>query len=154
MLQNAYFLAKIGADTAENEQHFAEFLPKLATTLRVDVAWRAGSAAPHGVGLHVAPAAPLQRRAARLRQDLGCSGLFWVRGLGSAELGKLAKICKFLVGSFSAVSKRNFARKYAFDSIFQALQDLHIFVPLQSQNFRKKSVWKISNFCENSATLK
>ena len=35
MLQNAYFLAKIGADTAENEQHFAEILPKLATTLRV-----------------------------------------------------------------------------------------------------------------------
>ena len=27
MLQNAYFLAKIGADTAENEQHFAENLP-------------------------------------------------------------------------------------------------------------------------------
>ena len=32
MLQNAYLLAKIGADTAENEQHFAEILPKLATT--------------------------------------------------------------------------------------------------------------------------
>ena len=27
MLQNAYFLAEIGADTAENEQHFAETLP-------------------------------------------------------------------------------------------------------------------------------
>ena len=27
MLQNAYFLAKIGANTAENEQHFAEILP-------------------------------------------------------------------------------------------------------------------------------
>ena len=27
MLQNAYLLAKIGADTAENEQHFAENLP-------------------------------------------------------------------------------------------------------------------------------
>ena len=27
MLQNAYFLAKIGADTAENEQHFAEIMP-------------------------------------------------------------------------------------------------------------------------------
>ena len=26
-LSNAYFLAKIGADTAENEQHFAEILP-------------------------------------------------------------------------------------------------------------------------------
>ena len=42
--------------------------------------------------------------------------------------------------AFSAVSKRNFARKYAFDSIFQDLQDLHPFAPLQSQNFRKKSV--------------
>ena len=30
MLQNAYFLAKIGADTAENEQHFAKNLPKIA----------------------------------------------------------------------------------------------------------------------------
>ena len=29
MLQNAYFLAKIGADTAENEQHLAEILPKI-----------------------------------------------------------------------------------------------------------------------------
>ena len=27
MLQNAYLLAKIGADTAENEQQFAEILP-------------------------------------------------------------------------------------------------------------------------------
>ena len=28
MLQNAYLLEKIGADTAENEQHFAEILPR------------------------------------------------------------------------------------------------------------------------------
>ena len=28
MLQNAYLLAKIGADTAENERKFAEILPK------------------------------------------------------------------------------------------------------------------------------
>ena len=28
MLKNAYFFAKIGADTAENEQHLAEILPK------------------------------------------------------------------------------------------------------------------------------
>ena len=28
MLQNAYFLAKIGEDTAENEQHVTEILPK------------------------------------------------------------------------------------------------------------------------------
>ena len=63
-----------------------------------------------------------------------------VRGLGSAKLANFAKFCKFLAGSFSAVSKRNFARKHAFDSIFQALQDVHTFAPLQSQNFRKKLV--------------
>ena len=33
MLQNAYLLAKICADTAENEQHFAEILP-------TDALWR------------------------------------------------------------------------------------------------------------------
>ena len=54
-------------------------------------------------------------------------------------LQNFCKFCKFLAGSFSAVSKRNFARKYAFDSIFQALQDLHTFAPLQSQNFSKKN---------------
>ena len=31
MLQNAYFLAKIGADTAENERNFAEILPKIGS---------------------------------------------------------------------------------------------------------------------------
>ena len=29
MLQNAYSLAKIGADTAENERDFAEIIPKI-----------------------------------------------------------------------------------------------------------------------------
>ena len=79
-----------------------------------------------------------------------------VRGLGSAKLANFAKFCKFLAGSFSAVSKRNFARKYAFDSIFQALQDicqdLHTFAPLQSQKFSKKIRLKNQhNFRENSA---
>ena len=59
-----------------------------------------------------------------------------------SKIGKItsSKICKFLARSFSTVSKRNFARKYTFDSVFQALQDLHTSAPLQSQNFRKKSV--------------
>ena len=35
MLQNAYLVAKIGGDTAENERNFAEICQKLATTLRV-----------------------------------------------------------------------------------------------------------------------
>ena len=57
---------------------------------------------------------------------------------GKFEKCIFRKFCKCLAGSFSAVSKRNFARKYASDSIFQALQDLHTFAPLQSQNFSKK----------------
>ena len=63
------------------------------------------------------------------------------------------KICKILAGSFSVVSKRNFARKYAFDSIFQALQDLHPFAPLQSQNFRKKIGLKNQQFLWKSGTF-
>ena len=48
MLQNAYFLAKIGADTAENEQHFAEILP-------TDALWRLRRAfAASGSGLATA----------------------------------------------------------------------------------------------------
>ena len=78
----------------------------------------------------------LERRAAALEDPEDLSGF----GLRVSKISKISKIGKFLAGSFSAVSKRNFARKYAFDSIFQALQDLHTFAPLQSQNFRKKSV--------------
>ena len=45
-------------------------------------------------------------------------------GLGIVKLVSLAfccliKFCKFLAGSFSAVSKPNFASKYAFDKIFK-----------------------------------
>ena len=46
MLQNAYFLAKIGADTAENEQLFAENLPKIGNyptgPLRLGTKYRGG----------------------------------------------------------------------------------------------------------------
>ena len=66
----------------------------------------------------------------RLRERLG-GGSF-----GEVAHHRLLQVFgKFLAGSFSALSKRNFARKYAFDSIFQALQDLHPFAPLQSQIF-------------------
>ena len=61
---------------------------------------------------------------------------------GYSNNGKIGNFCKILAGSFSAVLKRNFARKYAFGSTFQDLQNLHTFAPgpLQSQNFSKKSV--------------
>ena len=48
MLQNAYLLAKIGADTAENEQHFAEILPKIGNYPTGPAAARTGTAAAAG----------------------------------------------------------------------------------------------------------
>ena len=62
MLSNAYLLAKIGADTPENEQHFAENLPigrRVAAGLRGRLGGAGGVAvaearAPlsHGGGVH------------------------------------------------------------------------------------------------------
>ena len=54
MLQNAYFLAKIGADTAENEQHFAEILPTDAASAAV----AAGDRRRHGQVQAPLPRAP------------------------------------------------------------------------------------------------
>ena len=144
MLQNAYFLAKIGADTAENERNFAEILPKIVNYLKhprgrpKDRVPRGGRRGGRGGG-RLLP----RRRARAGGRCAGVNRAFRVRGLGLAKLANLAifcKFCRFLAGSFSAISKRNFARKYAFDSIFQSLQDVHTFVPLQTKNLRKKSV--------------
>ena len=59
---------------------------------------------------------------------------------GFAKL--LQNCCKFLADSFSLVSKRNFARKYAYDSIFKFYK---ICILLHRRNLKvleKKSVWK------------
>ena len=74
MLQNAYFLAKIGADTAENEQYFAEILPTDALCVSAVRSGRGGG--------------PLGHRAA-LRGDLRvCRGL--PRAQDSAEISPIA----------------------------------------------------------------
>ena len=71
-----------------------------------------------------------------------------VRGgmLGLANLAKLAnfvKSCKFLAGSFSAVSKRNFASKYTFES---SRRDLHNALLCTVLNTFFK---KLLEFCRN-----
>ena len=73
------------------------------------------------------------RRARDVEPEAGIGG-------EGAKLANLAIFSKFLAGSFSAVSKRNFARKYAFDSSFQALQNVHTSAPLRTQFFSKKAV--------------
>ena len=52
------------------------------------------------------------------------------------------KLNQTLSGSFSAVSKPNFASKYSLESSWRDLQDLHAFAPLRPQYFSKFS----SNF--------
>ena len=66
MLQNAYLLAKIGADTAENEQHFAEILPK-----KMDAEDKEGRAALLVLRVHLALAEghPEELRAAGVRGE-------------------------------------------------------------------------------------
>ena len=120
------FSCKIVADTAENEQHFAEILPKTGiypTGLRELPRLPAGLA---GRGPHV-PVRGRRHGPLGVRERPRPSHVSL-----SPKKANFAKFCKFLVGSFSAVSKQKFARKYAFDSSFHDLQDVHTFAPLQS----------------------
>ena len=54
MLQNAYFLAKIGADTAENEQHFAEIL-SIGRRVAGRLAGGGARLPPRGAGARLRP---------------------------------------------------------------------------------------------------
>ena len=74
-------------------------------------------------------------------------------GLAGSDSGRLkiwiiSKFCKFLAGSFSAVSKRDFARKYAFDSIFNLYKSCILFF------FKKNRArgWRLLHCC-NLKTL-
>ena len=72
ILQNACSLAKIGADTAENERTSAEILPKLSTTLRLrDVA---GVALADAEAPVLRRAEPLVRSGARVLARVAAQG--------------------------------------------------------------------------------
>ena len=80
---NAYLLAKIGTDTAENEQHFAEILPKIGNypTGRLPRCWpchrhRAVRRPGHGraAHLHVAESAAGERERAAVHGAVSTSG--------------------------------------------------------------------------------
>ena len=81
MLQNAYFLAKIGADTAENEQYFAKNLRKTD-----NYPTGPGAAAGHDAGVDGPP--PRSSASTLVTAASSLSGT----GLGaSAKLAELAK---------------------------------------------------------------
>ena len=114
MLPTAYLLATIGFATGENEPakklqtsaKFAKFAPSPPSP--------AHDNHPEVQLKHVEE---LMRRYGTEDQVTGVDVPDYA--FFELQVRKIrAKFCKFLAGSFSAVSKRNFARKYAFDSIF------------------------------------
>ena len=81
MLQNAYFLAKIGADTAENEQHFAE--PSSAAALSPLSRSR------------LLPRRVAARRRRKLSSYAGSNSIIWLSNFDGLVLGCIeAKFCK------------------------------------------------------------
>ena len=98
MLQNAYLLAKIGADTAENDQNFAEILPKTGNY-------------PTGSARRAFAAAAASASDGSPNRGPGRAGSLYNGSVGQTWQG-----------SFSAVSRPNFATKYAFES---SRRDLH-----------------------------
>ena len=82
MLQNAYLLAKIGADTAENERNLPKFCQKSATTLRVGAERPAQAGEVRGLDGRVDALPAAQARHHR-RGDLDCVQMSsWQQGLG------------------------------------------------------------------------
>ena len=134
MLSNAYFLAKFRFDTAENEpaknlQNFRKMhLRKILLPL---------GAEPGEAGMSRSSALNA------LNSSGGGGGTQSQR----ASVGKIsAKCC-----SFSAVSAPIFARKYAFDSIFQNLPDYLTEIFEIWQYFKKFATFAkiLLNFHEN-----
>ena len=146
MLQNLYLLPKIGADTAGNERNVAQHLPKFGNyptgPLPVSFSARVGPAA------RIALRPQMSAGTQQLARWTGavCAGIYVFSNLNFWNW----QFCKFLVGSFSAVSKQNFASEYASDNIFQAPHDVHTFAPLQTQYFSKNSVLKFIIFRKTS----
>ena len=95
MLQNAYFLAKIGADTAENQRHSAKNLPKICKFLfsKETVDWDRAFADE-----------------LKKRKELGTVDTKPVPPPRREVSFKSVR--QTLQGSFSAVSKPTFASKY------------------------------------------
>ena len=137
MLQNAYLLAKIGADTAENEQHFAEICQKLATTLRacsgiysLKKRWKRLSTAAERMRSRRYPAEGwnVPRRPALEALPDPHDALRRKRRWMAYPRGSLE-------GSFSAVSKPNFPSKYAFESSRRDLHNALLCTALKSHFF-------------------
>ena len=136
------FLQKSEPIQPETSNILPKFCQKLATTLRVrraahvDAARAAHQHRDLGEGeLHPHDLEGRLLRRARLAFRRVRRLVFPI-----SKIGKISKILQIFGGLVLGCIKTKFCKKYAFDSICQALQDLHTFAPVQSQNFSKKSV--------------
>ena len=101
MLQNAYFVAKIGADTAENEQHFAEiYRDRDADAVRQR---RAVSPAVAGGDRKGGPSTS--------REPTVSSSVKRVRVSKISEIGKFCKILQIFGGLVLGCIKTKFCKK-------------------------------------------
>ena len=138
MLQNAYLLAKISADTAENERNFAEICQKLETTPRVDPeAARALKRGDHEHGLLNAK----KVQAANFRNAGRCifrrrrSAFFWLGGersafcVGLASPDSTANLSGHVPGSIDATTPNE--QRFA----FSICRSLHNFTTLKERSF-------------------
>ena len=81
MLQNAHFLAKIGADTAENERYLAENLPKIGNYPAVVPVTTSKGAGPAGAGLEAGRPVGSCQFLAQFRQNFARFRLYRRRSL-------------------------------------------------------------------------
>ena len=134
MLKNDYLLAKIGADTAENEPRKERCVVARAWP---PATWRWIRARP-------------SRACAMCDRDTSAQKHPEDRPqCHSADLSMfIATTQHSFRGSFSAVSRPILATKYSFCSIFQDLQDLHNSAPLGTQIFGEICP-KFSENCQN-----
>ena len=90
MLQNAYLLAKIGADTAENERKFAEILSKIGN-YPILLNWKLPAAVP------VSYAATCARAAAQASCCAPAELRFW---RSAHQVSNLGTFCRFFTNFF------------------------------------------------------
>ena len=106
MLQNAYFLAKIGAGIAENEQHFAENLPKIGN---------------YPTGVAPASSGPAVRRTVGRRREAECCSFSAASAPIFASKYAFCSIFQNLPDYHAEIFEINFGK------ILQILQILQIF---------------------------
>ena len=139
MLQSAYLLAKIGADTAEDEQHFAEIVP-------TDAVWRLylskAAIASSSRSVSAAATPSMSRNCAKSQSRSDVPSLV----VGRVAKPHFSKILQFFGGLVLGCIKTKFCNKICVWQHFSSSTRFASFCTAAISIFSQKSVWKIANF--------